>query len=107
MFLRELSKQEQSLIISIQEVGFGHIEFVTVKDGKPVFTEETQKVANIKLSGMDERHIASRTDGDFQLKKEQDLLIQTIRRQKNGVIRSIKVYNGLPTDMVMAEGFAL
>ena len=104
MYYRELSKMEQQLIKTISEVSFGQMEFVSIKDGAAIFTEATQKVSNIKLSGNDYRHLGTRSDGDFQLKPEHLNLIETIRKTTNGIIRQIKVSNGLPTNVVMAEG---
>lgn len=100
----ELTKREQKLISMVQGIGFGQMEFVSIKDGAAIFTEATQKVSNIKLSGNDYRHVGSRPDGDFQLKQEHLNLIETIRKTTCGMIRQIKVSNGLPTNVVMAEG---
>lgn len=100
----ELRKREKELIAMFQEIGFGQMEFVFIKDGAAVFTEATQKVSNIKLSGNDYRHVGTRPDGDFQLKQEHLNLIETIRKTTLGMIRQIKVSNGLPTNVVIAEG---
>ena len=103
-YYKELTTQEKELISLIQEVGYGQMEFVFIENGSAVFTADTQKVSNIKLSGNENLHVGSRPDGDFQLKHEHIALIKAIRKRTIGVIRKIKVRSGLPTDVIMAEG---
>jgi hypothetical protein len=104
----ELTERQRKLIVLSHEIGFGQLEFITIKDGEAFFTEQSRKVSTIRFAGEDQKkQSSSRPDGDFILKQEQLSLLAMIRDKKDGVIRQIRIMNGLPIDMVMAEAITI
>ncbi len=104
----ELTERQRKLIVLSHEIGFGQLEFITIRNGEAFFTEQSRKVSTIRLAGDEQRkQSASRTDGDFLLKQEQQALLSMILEKKDGIIRQIRIAHGLPIDMVMAEAIVI
>jgi hypothetical protein len=51
--LRSLSPERRRLVELIHAMGFGTIHALSVVDGEPVFTEQTQVVRQVKFHGTD------------------------------------------------------
>ena len=91
----DLCESERYLIDLLQQLGFGRIEDLSVRDGKPLFDPPPRVVATLTLRAEIENR--GETHGvDFALKREIVLLLLLIRQIRNGKILLISIRHGLP-----------
>lgn len=90
-----LTPPKQRLIELMQDINFGRITNITVRDGEPELTHESVIECEIKLSG----HNGPRPEinhDDFALKQEVVELFEQLTRMGTGTIRELSIKAGLP-----------
>jgi hypothetical protein len=92
--ISSLTPQRCQLVEMIQDIHFGHITHITVRNGEPEFTSETIIERDIKLN----KQITPPEDTteDYILKKEFHILLKQITKLGNGTIRKLEIMHGLP-----------
>jgi hypothetical protein len=96
---RSLDPFKLKLVEAIEELRFGRIEQISIRDGRPHYEQATQTVQEIKLGSETEPHV-ERTNADLTLKAEFERLFGQLDRLRDGVV-DIEVRHGLPFRLVM------
>ena len=97
-----LSPARLHLVELMQEVNFGRIEQLEVRDWQPVF-EPTPRVVRIIVFGKENKPNACRVTHDYVLKKKVVELFEVLDRERSLSIRELVIENGLPVRMTVAE----
>jgi len=94
----DLCEAERQLVEALHDLGFGRIEDLWVRNGKPVFDPPPRLIAMVSMkaqsSSPDQGHVR-----DFTLKQPVVLLLLLIREIGNGKIRVIHARHGLPINV--------
>lgn len=93
-----LSPQKQKLVEMMQEVAFGRITDLQVKDGEPFFTPST-KINRKVLFGKERNVKPTRYSENFILKEQVQQLFDTMEQDKTFTINELVIGNGLPLNM--------
>jgi hypothetical protein len=97
-----LSPARRRLIELMQEINYGRIESLEVRDGEPVF-DPPPAVVRLFLFGKDSGPNASRGNDGFALKKKVAELLKVFDRQRLLSIQELVIDNGLPVRMTIKE----
>ena len=99
---KDLSEPRQHLVELMQEINFGQIEALTIRNGEPVF-KPAPRVSRVHKFGA--QNDAKKVSGsrDFVLRKELTELFHQFDELGTGVIESIEVRHGLPFWMRVEE----
>lgn len=89
-----LTESEQQLVELLQDLDFGRVEELHIRDGKPVFQPMPRVVATRRLGGP--APAAEVHSGDFELKRHHLELFDLFRRIGKGTILVLQVKLGLP-----------
>jgi hypothetical protein len=92
------SRQGRTLKI-IEELGFGRIDGLSIRDGQPCYDRPFRIVESIKLDSEPERR-ADHDDADQAVKKEFERLFSQLNELRNGVV-DIDVRHGVPFRLVI------
>ncbi len=98
----ELSKERRHLIGIMQEVNYGRIHQLQVRDGEPAFTPVTRVERQIKFGGENRPRPEAGLD-DFTLKRNVIELFETFDRLGDGTIKQLEIKGGLPFGMTVEE----
>jgi hypothetical protein len=91
----ELSPQERRLIRLCQNINFGSICDIEVREGEPVLDRPPVVMIDLKLDADDApRNELSLTD--FELRREITQLFMVLRRLGTGIVQRIDVQAGIP-----------
>ena len=94
---QDLSPSERSLVRALQQLGFGHLESVKIRNGAVVLEPSATVVRTVKF-GATETEQQSRS-WDFELGKSMAELFEYIRGVDQGEIRRLEVRHGSPFSM--------
>ena len=94
---QDLSPSERSLVRALQQLGFGHLESVKIRNGAVVLEPSPSVVRTVKF-GATETEQQSRFC-DFELGKSMAELFEYIRGVDQGEIRRLEVRHGSPFSM--------
>ena len=97
-----LSNPRQALIELMQEVHFGRLEALAIRDGEPVFEPAPRVLKDIVFGKSNESHIA-RGKPDFALKEQVVELFRFFDRECAMTIESLVIQHGLPIRMTVAR----
>jgi len=86
----------------MQEVNYGKIHHLQVRDGEPMFTPMTRVERHIKF-GADNRPRPEGVLEDFALKGAVVELFETLKRLGDGTIKHLEIKGGLPFGMTVDE----
>ncbi len=100
---RSLSSARQQLVMLMQEVNYGKIEGLPIREGEPVFEPPPRVLRDFLLGKINEPHTA-RGKGDFALKEQVMALFDLFDREQSVTVESLVVQNGLPVRMTVAGG---
>ncbi len=100
---RTLTPARQRLVELMQEVNFGRIEALHIRDGEPVF-EPPPRVLRDFLFGKTNAANPARGKDDFALKEQLIELFDLFDRERTLTVESLVVQNGLPVRMTVANG---
>jgi hypothetical protein len=99
---RTLSPARQRLVELMQEVNFGRIEGLRIRDGDPVL-EPPPRVLRDFLFGKTNAPNVARNRDDFVLKEQVIELFDLFDRERSVTVESLVVQNGLPVRMTVAD----
>ena len=86
----------------MQEIGYGRMEDLMVRDGDPVLDPPPRIIRDYKFGG--KSNGASRPKGrDFVLKRQHNELLGVLADTRNGRIRNLEIHNGLPLKMSLED----
>ena len=97
-----LSPAWERLIEWMQEINHGSIKGLKVRDREPVFNP-LPTVVRLFLFGKNNGPNASRSNGDFFLKKEVVWLFEICDQERSFTIQELKIVNGLPVGITTEE----
>jgi hypothetical protein len=98
-----LSPARQQLVELMQDVNYGRIEALEVRDGEPVL-EPRPRVLRVILLGKDNAAHAARASADFALKEKVTDLFAVFDRERVLTVKELVIDNGLPVRMTVADG---
>ena len=99
-----LTPARKRLIELMQEINYGRIEKLHVRDGEPVF-DPPPTVLRLFLFGKDNKPNESRGNDGFALKKKVAELFEVFDLERSLSIQELKIDNGLPIRMTVADDF--
>ena len=97
-----LSPARKRLVRLMQDVNYGRITNLQVRDGDPVF-DPPPTVLRLFLFGKGNRPNESRGNDGFALKMEVAQLFGIFERERNLLIHELIIDNGLPVRMTVAD----
>ena len=100
--LASLPPAGQRLVRLMQQLNFGRIEGLVVRDGEPAFDPPPRVVREVKFGGENgpRPEVAK---ADFTLKAQVRELLAQLDAMGDGVVRCIEVKHGLPFKMTVEE----
>lgn len=90
-----LTAPQQRLIELMQQVNFGRIEDLLVRNGVPVFNPPPRVIRKLKV-GADNSPRPEYGFDDFLLRQQTEELLSTIEQMGDGEVLVIEVRHGLP-----------
>jgi len=86
----------------MQELNFGQVRNLVIRDGEPVFDPPPRVVREVKFGGENgpRPEVAK---ADFALKAQVRELLAQLEAMGDGVVRCIEVKHGLPFKMTVEE----
>jgi len=100
--LASLPPAGQRLVRLMQELNFGQVHDLVVRDGEPVFDPPPRVVREVKFCAENgPRPEAAKAD--FTLKSQVRELLAQLEAMGDGVVRCIEVKHGLPFKMTVEE----
>ena len=97
-----LTPARKRLIELMQEINYGRIERLEVRDGEPVF-DPPPTVLRLFLFGKDNGPNVSRSNDGFALKKKVAELFEVFDQERSLSIQELMIDNGLPVRMTVAD----
>ena len=97
-----LTPARKRLIELMQEINYGRIESLEVRNGEPVF-DPPPTVLRLFLFGKDNGPNVSRGNDGFALKKKVAELFEVFDRERSLSIQELMIDNGLPVRMTVAD----
>jgi hypothetical protein len=91
---QDLSPNQRGLLVLMQEIRYGRIDRLLVRDGEPVLTGVRWK-RTVKLSGDNAPHPCADAE-DFALRREVIVFFQALRELGDAELTDIEIRNGLP-----------
>ena len=103
--VNSLSTGKRRLLRKLQEINFGWIENFNVSNGEPVFLPSTRVIHKVRFGRRNGPHDAA-SGKDYTLKLDVVELFREMASRKDGVVRVLKIQEGLPVDMEWETGVA-
>ena len=100
--IQDLSHAQARLVRLMQQMNFGTIHGLHVRDGQPVFDPAPEVEREVKL-GSGEGPRPELEGPNFTLKREVVEMFERMESMADGVIPTIKVKHGLPFMMTIRE----
>ena len=97
-----LTPARKRLLELMQEINYGRIEKLHVRDGEPVF-DPPPTVLRLFLFGKDNGPNESRGNDGFALKRKVAELFEVFDRERSLSIQELRIDNGLPIRMTVAD----
>ena len=96
---RSLDPVQLKLVETIEELGFGRIEQISIRDCKPCCEPATQIVQEIKLGSETEPRVEP-SNADLTLKSEFERLFNQLDRLGDGLV-DIEIRHGVPFRLIV------
>ncbi|MGI8991924.1 MAG: hypothetical protein ACR2I2_20375 [Bryobacteraceae bacterium] len=93
----DLLPTEQWLIAAMEQIGFGRMEFLQIRDGQLVLDPRPDIIRDVKFAA--NKSDKDKPNSDFPLKRQLIELLEYIRSVRQGEIRSLFIRHGLPFQM--------
>jgi len=90
-----LTGSQQRLVELMQQINFGRIEDLLVRDGVPIFNPPPRVIRKLKV-GADNSPRPEYDFDDFLLRQQTEELFSVIEQMGDGEVLVIDVRNGLP-----------
>jgi hypothetical protein len=91
-----LTTAQRQLVELLQQLNFGRLERLRVKNGQPTFEPRPHIIKKLKIGGGDNAPRPESNLADFWLKQQTAEMLQAISDLGDGVVLSIDVRHGLP-----------
>lgn len=91
----ELTPSCRRLVELMQEVHYGEIRGLCVREGRPTFVPRPRIIRMEKLDAEEDPRPPAPAE-DYVLKKQVQRLLEHLQRVRDGMIRRIQVKHGLP-----------
>ncbi len=101
----DLSRGKARLVEVMQDINFGRLERLQIRDGEPVLDSESEIVREIKFGGENGPRREREVD-DFLLKSQVIELLAFISQLRVGVIEVLEIKHGLPFRILVREAAA-
>lgn len=92
---RQLSDTKQRLVVLLQNLCFGTVHDLRIRDGEPAFTPPPKVIRRVKVGGQNTARPQAAA-ADFTLKQEWVDFFNHIEELRDGTILEIEVAHGLP-----------
>lgn len=99
-----LSPARRQLVELMQDINYGRIEGLVVRDGEPIL-DPRPHVRRVILLGKETGAHAARQSADFALKDKVLELLAVFDRERSLSVLELVIDNGLPVRMTVADGF--
>jgi hypothetical protein len=99
---QSLSPARRRLVEIMQDVNFGRLEKLHVRDGEPVF-DDAPIVRREIVFGKPNTPNSARNKDDFALKEQIIELFGLFDQQRSVTVESLVIQNGLPVRMTVAD----
>lgn len=99
---RHLSASRQSLVRLMQQLNFGQVRNLEIRQGDPVLGPSVVTVEDIKLDGQREPRTEMNLT-DFALKEQHLILFQEMDRIGTGHLEELFIRHGLPCRFLLAR----
>ena len=103
--LASLPPARERLVKLMQEINFGRVEGLVVRDGDPVFDRPPRVLREVKLCAENGPRPEIGKE-DFALKAQVRDLFAQMEAMGDGIIRCLEVKHGLPFKMTIEEDAA-
>lgn len=100
--LSSLPPERRRLLKRMQQINFGRIESMVIKDGQPVLDPPPRIIREIKFGGENGPRLEAAID-DFALKAQVVELFRHMDELQDGVIERLEVQRGLPFRMAVED----
>ncbi|MBI5787825.1 MAG: hypothetical protein HZA78_03085 [Candidatus Schekmanbacteria bacterium] len=98
----DLSESQKRLLELMQQINFGRIEELAVRNGEPFFDPAPRVIREIKFGGENgPRHELG--VNDFALKSQVVELFEQLCQIKEGTVECLEIKHGLPFRMNLVE----
>jgi len=97
-----LSSARKYLVELMQDINYGRIERLQIRDGEPVFDPPPIRLKLFLFGKQNGPNTSSRNDG-FALKKKVVELFEVFDREQSLSIHELVIDNGLPIRMTVAN----
>ncbi|MFM2007983.1 MAG: hypothetical protein RLZZ09_3638 [Pseudomonadota bacterium] len=91
----DLTPKQRQLVELMQDINFGRISDLLIKDGEPLFVADTFIEREIKFGGQNGPRPELAQD-DFVLKHEVIVMLDHIAQIIDGCVGSLEIKHGLP-----------
>ena len=91
-----LSPDRRRLVELMQEVNFGHIENLIIRNGQPVFDPEPRVVYETKFGAAENGPRPELAAGDFRLKTQHLELFEQLDELGGATVEKLEIKHGLP-----------
>lgn len=100
--LLHITESQQTLLQLMQEIHYGRIEGLVVRNGEPVIEPNTKVLRDVKLGPQAKRRPII-IDRDYLDKSQVSDMLRQFRRLGDGIVQSLEIHNGLPFRMQIVE----
>lgn len=90
-----LTPSQRRLVELMQDINFGRISDLPIKDGEPMLIADTVVEREIKFSGQNGPRPELEQD-DFDLKQEVMVMLDHFAQISDGCVASLEIKHGLP-----------
>ena len=101
-----LTPARRRLVEAMQQINYGRIERLEVREWEPVFKPPPRVVRQI-VFGKDNSPNACRANDGFALKKKVAELFEIFDRERSLSIQELVIENGLPVRMAVADAIRI
>jgi len=98
-----LSQARQRLVELLQDIRFGRLEGLEVREGEPVL-DPSPRVLRLFVLGKDNAPLPARGASDFALKDQVVEMLAVFDRARSLTVNELVVANGLPVQMTVMDG---
>ena len=100
--IADLSPARKQLLAIFQDISFGRLESLFIRNGDPVLDPKPRRVRQVKF-GCDCVPVTAELPQDYLLKRQVVELLNILDTMQHGVIDVLEIQNGLPFRMTITE----
>jgi len=100
MTKRSLDPVQLQLVETIEDLGFGSIKQIPIRDGRPCLERATQTIREVRLGSQIEQRI-ERSNVDLTLKIEFERLFNQLGQMRDGLV-DIEIRHSVPCKLLVS-----